>query len=55
MNELTNRRQMNKKIMLFLIAISTLTVGCTTSDWDKIDRKTKHIKIELAFNEHAKI
>lgn len=38
---------MNKKIIITLLAISTLFVGCTTSDWDKIDRKTKHIKIEM--------
>ena len=42
---------MKKKIIILLLTVSTLFVGCTTEDWDRIDRKSKNMKFELTVYE----
>lgn len=42
---------MNNKIIILLLFISTLCVGCTIEDWDKIDKRTKNMKFEIPLSE----
>jgi len=42
---------MNKIIMILLLAVTTLIASCTNEDWNRIDRKTKNMKLEVPLYE----